>query len=771
MQAIDPSGGTPTRETLKYIGGQYMSTTSGLVQYACQRSSTMVITDGFAYANAQTVGAYANTYVNKSPYTTIYAGTLADIASYYYTTNIRSDLTAGMVPVNPADTSPAADMNPNPHVNTYALTLGAKGTIFGTGSNQANDPYTYAPTYPNPNTDRSPTAVDDLWHATINSRGKTMVATRSSDTISSINAIIADVLAKAGAGTAVTLSNVNLQSGDNAAYVASFVASSWYGDMVAAAVDTATGNVSTSSPIWSLKTTLAAKDWTTRLIATYSGATGVDFSTTGLSAAQKTSLNNLSLTDNATVINFIRGDRSLEGASYRTRDYILGDIVDAEPVYVKGVTSVVYQAANDGMLHAVNASDGQEMWAYIPGALISKLNKLTNTTYSHSFYIDGTPTVAMVGSTRLLVGGLRAGGAGYYALDITNPTATSTADVIAKVKWEFPNAGTAAAVANNVGYSYGKPIITNTAYGNVVLVTSGYNNIAGDGKGHLFALDPATGGVIADIPTTAGSVASPSGLAQIAAYNTGTAENPLTSYVYGGDLSGNVWKFDLSSPTPASWTVTGIAAVKDSANAAQPITSTPELATRNGKPAVYIGTGQLLGVSDKATTQIQSIYMILDKGTPLTGALRSNLVQQVVSTGSGGIRTVTRNEVDLSAKSGWYLDLPAGEKMNVDPQLAFGMMVFNTNAPSSDACSSASYTYTIDQNTGGMMPDSYFQSGSAWAGKFLGYTIASRPVIAVLPSGKVISIDHASDNSVSTTQLIGSANKSLRKVGWRELRF
>jgi type IV pilus assembly protein PilY1 len=306
MQGIDPSGGTPTRATLDYIGKQYKSTTSGLVQYACQRSATMVITDGFAEATAQTVPAYANTYVNKSPYTTIYAGTLADIASYYYTTNIRADLPAGMVPINPADTDPAADMNPNPHVNTYAMTLGAKGTIFGTGTNQAIAPYTYAPTWPNPNTNYSPSSVDDLWHATINSRGKAMVANKSSDAIKSINAIIADILGKAGAGTAVTLSNVNLQSGDNTAYVASFVASTWYGDLVAAAVDTATGNVSTSAPIWSLKSTLAAKDWTTRLIASYSGSAGVDFSTAGLSSAQTTSLNSLSLTDNATVINYLR---------------------------------------------------------------------------------------------------------------------------------------------------------------------------------------------------------------------------------------------------------------------------------------------------------------------------------------------------------------------------------------------------------------------------------------------------------------------------------
>jgi type IV pilus assembly protein PilY1 len=784
LQSIDPSGGTPTRETLKYVGEKYSSTTSGLVQYSCQRNATMVITDGFAYATSVTPPAYSSTRtagtapnttllkVNTAPYTTITAGSLADIASSYWIRNIRSDLTAGTVPVNPSDPNPAADNNPDPHINTYALTLGAKGTIYGTGSNQALYPYTYAPTYPVPNADRSPTAVDDLWHATINSRGKMMSANNAGDAIASINAIIADILGKAGAGSAVTLSNVNIQAGDSTAYVGSFVASTWYGDLVSAAVDAATGNVASTTPTWSLKATLAARDWTTRLIASNNGSGGVDFSTSGMTLAQRTSLNNLSATDHAEVIDYLRGDRSREGA-YRSRDYVLGDIVDAEPVYVKGATPMLYQAANDGMLHAVNATTGQEAWAYIPSFVISKLNKLTNTAYSHTFYVDGTPAVAMLGATRLLVGGLRNGGAGYYALDITDPTANTIADVTAKVKWEFPNAATSATDTNNVGFSYGKPIITPTAYGDVVLVTSGYNNtsLSGDGKGHLFVLNPATGAVIRDLATTAGTSANPSGLAQVAAYNAGTSENPQATLVYGGDLLGNVWKFDLSSATPSEWSVSLLATLKDGLGVAQPITSTPELGTKNGKPAVYVGTGQLLGASDKITTQTQSIYMILDKGAALAGTTRSNLVAQTVTVASGGVRTLTRNTVDLTAKSGWYFDLPAGEKMNVDPQLAFGMLVFNTNAPSSVACSSASYTYAVDMNSGGMMADSYFQAGKVWAGKFDGYVISSRPVIAVLPSGKVVTINHTSDNSVATTELIGSANRTLRKVGWREPRF
>ncbi|MGH9916228.1 MAG: pilus assembly protein, partial [Pyrinomonadaceae bacterium] len=230
---------------------------------------------------------------------------------------------------------------------------------------------------------------------------------------------------------------------------------------------------------------------------------------------------------------------------------------------IKSRKSVVYQAANDGMLHAVDASNGNALWAYIPSFVIPKLNSLTSTTYNHAFTVDGTPTVRDVktGGTwkTLLVGGLRAGGNGYYAIDITAPEFASSTALAANVKWEFPNASTNSSIASNVGMSFGKPLIVNTAAGWVVLVTSGYNN-SGDNKGHLFVLDPDTGAVLADINTGYGSSSSPAGLAQMAAYST---DGYSASNVYAGDLNGNVFRFNLTGNNPATWTVTRIAVLTD----------------------------------------------------------------------------------------------------------------------------------------------------------------------------------------------------------------
>src|SRR4029077_18071786 len=105
--------------------------------------------------------------------------------------------------------------------------------------------------------------------------------------------------------------------------------------------------------------------------------------------------------------------------------------------------------------------------------------------------------------------------------------------------WEFPNSSTSSTVKNNIGLTFGKPVLAKTATnGWVALVTSGYNNYdpltgTGDGKGYLFVLNAGTGALIKAISTNAGSTATPSGLAQISAY----AESPQTDatidYVYG----------------------------------------------------------------------------------------------------------------------------------------------------------------------------------------------------------------------------------------------
>jgi len=807
------SGGTPTRTALNYIGQQFMRTdASAPIQYACQRNAAFVLTDGFADASGPTVPSYnKSTWGNGVPFTTIYANSLADTALYYFTTNLRPSMTAGLLSFDPTNTRPDADRNPNLHMNTYGLTLGSKGTIFGVNMQQSDDPFAYPPTWPNPTQNRNPTAVDDLWHATINGRGQNYTTSDVTGTVAKIQAMVADLLNKSGSAAAVAVSNVNVRAGDNTAYASVYSTGGWYGDLLAFSVDVNTGNVTTNTPAWSARDRLEQRDFTTRLIATYdsSSRNGIPFQWASLTSAMQTQLSTIasapSLTNGAETLNFLRGDRSPEADGYRIRPYILGDVVDAEPVSVRGGVGtyadpgyavfhnmldtrrpMVYLAGNDGMVHAFDASSGDEVWAYVPSLVFPALSELASPNYQHHFYVDGTPVVGdvdfghtgtSVGSPdwhSILVGGLRYGGKGYYALDVTNPNDVSDESHAAgKVLWEFPNSMTSTAVVNNLGYSFGKPLIVKThTYGWVVLVTSGYNDTTGDAQGHLFVLNAATGAVLADLVTTGGTSANQANLGQISGFVTNGQQDLTVEQVYGGDNLGNVWRFDLSSSSAASWSVAKLATLTDGTGNPQPITSAPELSMINNKRVVLVGTGRLLGDTDITNAAVQSVYAMVDNGStaPLISPLRSKLTQKTLTVGAGGIRNVNSDAVDWNNSSGWYFDLPAGERLVGDPTLAYGTLVFTTNQPSSVACSSGSYLYAVDVNTGGQVASSAFATGeTAWTGKALAQSLATRPVVVVLPSGQINSLVRSADGGIMSNRLPLSWNRKVKKVSWKEI--
>lgn len=636
--------------------------------------------------------------------------------------------------------------------------------------------------------------------------GGTDKAIPASDATSFQNAITAisdDITAKVSSGAAVAVANAHVTSTDNASYASSYNSGTWTGDLNSNAIDVTTG-APTAASLWaagSAATQLDLRTSASRFIVTAVDTAGsiggVQFQPTSastatkLSAAQQTLLNSTSLTDGAAVLAYLRGNRSGESATYRARAHVLGDIINGEPVLVRepmagytdtgyaafataqaARTRMLYQGANDGMLHAFDAATGAEAWAYVPNILIGNLNNLSKKTgFTHQYYVDGTPVsgdvdfqnidgVTVGGDWRtILMGGLGKGGRGFYALDVTTPGATDEAAVKSKVLWEFPNSITSSTVRattnSNIGYSYAKPILVKTtAKGWVALVTSGYNNginagdSGGDGLGHLYVINPKTGDLIKDIATPACSVApttSPCGLAQISASVDG---NNAVDYVYGGDLFGNLWRFDLTNASTGSWSVSKFATLKDSVGTTQPITTAPRMTFNAGVRMVLVGTGQYLGNTDipgssganTASSQTQTMYGLKDSLVALSDPLRTSLVQQTVTT-SGSTRLFSNNTVDLSVKSGWYIDLPTtGERVSTQPAVYLNNLVFTSNIPSSVKCDpgGSSWLYQVNTKTGSLAQ--YSQGTNS--GIYMGSVLSSAPIIFQLPNGKYVTIVH-----------------------------
>jgi type IV pilus assembly protein PilY1 len=504
----------------------------------------------------------------------------------------------------------------------------------------------------------------------------------------------------------------------------------------------------------------------------------------------------------ANLVNYLRGQKGYEMSGsnatdhqiFRYRKAVMGDAVESAPAYIKKplytytdpgysafVTAqstragAVYLGTNDGMLHAFDASNGVENWAFVPTPVIPSMYKLADANYAnlHTNYVNGDITIGDICTANcttnsatwktILVGGLHAGGRGYYALDITNPTSPA-------FLWEYTVANNA-----NLGYSFGKPRITKKADGTwVVLVTTGYNNSdnsLGDGIGRLLVLDAATGTQISSISTGVGSAATPSGLAQVNGYISSLVTNNTPVYVYGGDLLGNIWKFDINSATVAKF-----ASLLDGSSNPQPITVSPNLTLLNNVRMVYVGTGKYLEVSDLANTQTQTVYGISDPDA--TTALinpRTTLVQQILTSVSGsGTRTVSSNPVPAASR-GWYVDLPdTGERQNVPAILALGTLIVPTNVPTSTACLPGGYGWVNAFNfeTGGAVSNTgthadlaSIQIPSMIVGMNLIYTTTSQtPVLSVVTS---------SNSIVNPDILIGSGGGSSgtgkKHVIWREL--
>ena len=460
----------------------------------------------------------------------------------------------------------------------------------------------------------------------------------------------------------------------------------------------------------------------------------------------------------AKVIDYLRGDRSGEGTAFRTRVSLMGAVINSEPAVARD-ESVVYVASGEGMLHAFDTSAtaaGDELWAFVPHQVLPTIGETAERGYVFRTKLDGSPVVGKFSSTgKLLVAGMGVAGRGYYALDVSNPRGLSEAGLASKLKWEFPSAADATTQAK-MGQTLGRASLVKTVNdGYVALVTSGYN-VAG-GKGYLWMLNAATGAIIKEFEVPAGS--GEAGLAHVAAFGESTG---LVQYVYGGDLLGNVWRFDLTNKTaPVKLAVlTG----PGSPGTAQPVTTAPELLMNNGQRIVYVGTGRLLDIGDFGNTNVQTIYAIAD-GAPLPDP-RSSLVQQTYDRATDSMST---NAVDWSVKRGWYVDLPAGEQLNTRPTIAYGSLAFVSNMAGSSDCSAKSYLYVVNALNGKKF------DGTTFVSTIVSEDSNSSGVTALLTRSvngkeKIVGAGQNSDGKPWERDITSGATIQPSKNAWTEIR-
>lgn len=704
----------------------------------------------------------------------------------------------------------------------------------------------------------SQTALDDLWHAAVNGRGTYYNARDPASLSAGLSSALSGINVRLAAAAASATSSPNITQTDRSIFSSTYRTTKWDGEVTAQLINATTGNVEPTI-LWSAQTQLdtlihadASADISTRHIYTFDDANTngnhvKDFLYGSLTASEQAYFDNkctFTLLTQCTIatltageiasgnsglnmVQYLRGNSSLEASGvFRAREHFLGDTVNAKPAYVKSPQfsfndagysafksahaarqGVLYMGSNDGMLHAFNSDTGAEMWAYVPKIVMPTLYKLAEASYAtlHQYYVDGSPETmdiydATSGQWRtILVGGFGLGGRGFYALDITDP-------VNPAALWEICSDSTLCAISDaDIGYSYGNPVIAKRSTDGkwVVLVTSGYNNVTpGSGAGTMIVLDAVTG-LVLNKTATGAATNPPSGLAKLSPWIDSLSTNYTARFVYGGDLNGDVWRFDLGVGTP---TVTRIASLKDGSGVAQSVTTRPELGdplnnvsnslTGTGNPAVYMTTGRYLGTTDLSNLQVQSVYGIKDDlsktatttptadfGSPRTYAgTRGSFVNQYIYQPTATTRTTSHYAVNWTTNSGWYADFvvsdPAtnlpispsvspGERVNLDPQLVSGTLIVVTNIPETSACTigGTSWLYSFDFLSGQNVDTAVNQV----VGQKLGSALSVGIVVGRLPGGQLKAWVTTASGDKLTVDPSTKGSGATRRTSWREL--
>ncbi|WP_415895315.1 pilus assembly protein [Neptuniibacter sp. PT34_22] len=661
--------GTPLRQRLedvgKYFEGVSDTTLFGSFEPSpilsaadggsCQQNFAVVLSDGYWNGGMPSVGdadTDDNTDYDGGEYadgTTINDGavdgapnwwnlyprtqnTLADVAMHYYERDLNTTLD------NEVPTSPL-DGNNQQHMVTYTVAFGVNGTLDDTPPTVLG-----AKNWPSVRGDTS-TTIDDMRHAAFNGRGDFLSAGSPTALRQALSNAAASIASRTSSASSVATNSTRLDT-NSKIYQARFTSETWSGDLLAYSLDEFTGAVDTL--VWNAASLVPAE--ADRNIFTYNqdnavGARGVAFEHVNLSAAHK-----LLLTEDE--VNYLRGDQTNEGALYRSRTAILGDIVNSDPLfasrddfnyyvleldgagfatydnYLAGTskdwqkgnrTDMIYVGANDGMLHALlgdgdtdatcvvgsQVCEGEEVFAYVPKAVYSNLEDLTSSGYSHQFYVDNSPVQGDAyidwgdaDSPRwgtALAGTLGAGGKGIFALDISDPLGFEGSDVL----WDLDDTD-----LPELGYTFAKPTIAKMENGEwAVIVGNGYHSANHEPALYILSLEDGSEIVPPLKVGTSyqGTAANTNGLSTPIVID--TDGNRKADTIYAGDLQGNMWKFDVSNSNESKWGIpyyvsgnkepyaplyTACSADTCTTTNRQPITSKPQVVSNSVEGVVVL---------------------------------------------------------------------------------------------------------------------------------------------------------------------------------------
>lgn len=522
-----------------------------------------------------------------------------------------------------------------------------------------------------------------------------------------------------------------------------------------------------SAKLWEAGALLAARDSDTRTIYTSIGGTRQTF-TVGNANVSPADLN-VAPADRDDLIALVRGvdtvDEDRDGNVSEDRAWKLGDIFHSAPVLVgppplflrdpdylsfkaaqAARTPVIIAGANDGMMHAFRESDGVELWGYVPETVLPRLQELGQTAGSHPYFVDSSPVVSDVetanGWKTVLVYGLRRGGSTLQALDITDTEDPlpmwSVADAELGETWSVP--------------AVGRVEMNDGTLKHVAFIGGGYDTGTNNASGRaFFAVDMETGSILwkyhndgngGDRQYMNFSLAA----APTIVDNDGDGDVD-TAYI--GDVGGQVWKFDMSTPAilnagkVTNWTGRRLFA------AAPGQSNPPAAGEYYPSQAIY---GKVAVALDKAG----DLWIAVgtgDRNHPLNSSTNMFVALKDDGTMTNGstydptdLANVTTN--NATSSRGWYFTLGSDEKVLDAAEIFNSVVYFSSFTPTSASpCDNEGgearlYAVKLDSGYAALDLDDGSELSSSDAStdrsKVIGSGIPSSPIMTMSEDGSAI---------------------------------
>jgi type IV pilus assembly protein PilY1 len=621
-----------------------------------------------------------------------------------------------------------------------------------------------------------------------NGHGLYLTSDNASELVAALDSAIADIIEKSYSFTSPTVPSL-MASGGDVLYQASFEPSNnafWKGHLYAYSIN-CSGTI--TGTLWDAGDKLQNRAPSSRTIYTVINNALVAFNinNSNITAADLGVANN---TERDKLISYVRGidsyDDNGDGDTTDERSWKLGDIFHSGPVIVgapkrfyfdsgysgenefyenkKNRTKIILAGANDGMLHAFRASDGEELWAFIPWNLISQLNYMRT---AHTFFVDlpvrvedvwfgtgdGTEKSATEWRTIAIVGE-RQGGNQFNALDITDTTSPSWL-------WSYDTSGE----------TWGRPAINRVKISDdgdevwVVIMSGGYDSAGTNGRA-VYIVNAKDGTDIRSYTSMDNSAPAPP-------YAVDIDFDGFIDRIYLGDLGGNMYRFNVHDKDTANWSDSKLFDALSTQT--RPVyTQAVGSFDADNYFWIYFGTGdksdptapdaeeKFFAIKETTTEDCPEDYCPCPFNKICKSCSLNNLTDYTDQSGEG-------------TDYGWYIDMTQGEKI-LSPPTVFGRVVYFTSytpSQSEDPCeaggSSTLYGVGYTSAAGQLSGES--------KKKLLGGGMASAPIVSVSrdPSTAVLSASvfvNTSTGGFQNTGVNPNIDSSLVDcIYWKDMRI